>query len=194
MSRKSLRAVLKLLLFLAAGFALYPFLSSLTSREPNPDAAKNAAMVIRLDGLAPGELLMQPVPAGIVWVYHRRVNEVDGLHGNTAHLVDPASLKSRQPAAVQNPHRSLHSAYFVFLPFESRRGCQVSYLGPSEPVDLPGWQGGFFEPCYQAYFDLAGRRYKGTGHEEQVNLEVPPHGFRDKNTVLIGLNPGKTAG
>ena len=41
-------------------------------------------------------------------------------------------------------------------------GCSPTYRPEIAPADLgPDWLGGFFCPCHQSKFDLAGRVYSG---------------------------------
>jgi ubiquinol-cytochrome c reductase iron-sulfur subunit len=46
------------------------------------------------------------------------------------------------------------------------------------------WKGGFFCPCHNSRFDMAGRVYKGS--PAPTNLVVPPYRFIDENTIIIG--------
>ena len=61
------------------------------------------------------------------------------------------------------------------------------------PADLgPDWLGGFFCPCHQSKFDLAGRVYKGV--PAPTNLKVPPHKYLSDTKIVIGLGQdGKEA-
>ena len=58
----------------------------------------------------------------------------------------------------------------------------------SAPADLgPDWLGGFFCPCHQSKFDLAGRVYKGM--PAPINLPVPPHKYLTDTRIVIGDDP-----
>ena len=61
----------------------------------------------------------------------------------------------------------------------------------SAPADLgPDWLGGFFCPCHQSKFDLAGRVYSGV--PAPTNLPVPPHKYVTDTRIIIG-DAGKSA-
>ena len=60
------------------------------------------------------------------------------------------------------------------------------------PADLgPDWLGGFFCPCHQSKFDLAGRVYKGV--PAPTNLIIPPYRFVTDTTIVIGEDEIKKA-
>ncbi len=59
------------------------------------------------------------------------------------------------------------------------------------PPDLGSdWLGGFFCPCHQSKFDLAGRVYKGV--PAPTNLIIPPYKFLSDTRILVGAD-GKSA-
>ena len=54
------------------------------------------------------------------------------------------------------------------------------------------WLGGFFCPCHQSKFDLAGRVYKGV--PAPTNLVVPPHKYQSDTMIVVGVGQdGKAA-
>ena len=56
------------------------------------------------------------------------------------------------------------------------------------PADLGAdWLGGFFCPCHQSKYDLAGRVYKSM--PAPLNLVVPPHRYATDTLVVIGEDP-----
>jgi ubiquinol-cytochrome c reductase iron-sulfur subunit len=55
-----------------------------------------------------------------------------------------------------------------------------------QPFDAE-WKGGFYCPCHQSRFDLAGRVFQGV--PAPANLEVPPYHFTDDNHLVIGVPP-----
>ncbi|MFB3079241.1 MAG: Rieske 2Fe-2S domain-containing protein, partial [Lysobacterales bacterium] len=66
-------------------------------------------------------------------------------------------------------------------------GCvpqMVPQVGP-QPFQ-ENWKGGFFCPCHKSKFDMAGRVYKGV--PAPANLKIPPYGFLDNRTLLIGAS------
>jgi ubiquinol-cytochrome c reductase iron-sulfur subunit len=55
----------------------------------------------------------------------------------------------------------------------------------AQPFDAD-WSGGFYCPCHNSRFDLAGRVFQGV--PAPSNLRVPPHRFLDDNTLQIGVD------
>jgi ubiquinol-cytochrome c reductase iron-sulfur subunit len=49
------------------------------------------------------------------------------------------------------------------------------------------WKGGFYCPCHQSRFDLAGRVFQGV--PAPSNLEVPPYHYANDTTIVIGVAP-----
>ena len=80
-------------------------------------------------------------------------------------------------------------------------GCSPTYRPEIAPADLgPEWLGGFFCPCHQSKFDLAGRVYSGV--PAPTNLPVPPHRYviarqdrhrRRRQGVVRGSRPCKSS-
>ena len=59
-------------------------------------------------------------------------------------------------------------------------GCSPTFRPEIAPADLgPDWLGGFFCPCHQSKFDLAGRVYKGV--PAPTNLVIPPHKYLSRH-------------
>jgi ubiquinol-cytochrome c reductase iron-sulfur subunit len=70
-------------------------------------------------------------------------------------------------------------------------GCSPTYRPEVAPADLGAdWLGGFFCPCHQSKFDLAGRVYAGV--PAPTNLPVPPHRYVTDTKIIIG-DTGKSA-
>ena len=67
-------------------------------------------------------------------------------------------------------------------------GCSPTFRPEIAPADLGGdWLGGFFCPCHQSKFDLAGRVYRGV--PAPLNLVVPPYKYLSDTLLLIGEEP-----
>ena len=67
-------------------------------------------------------------------------------------------------------------------------GCSPTFRPEVAPADLgPEWKGGFFCPCHQSKFDLAGRVFKGV--PAPTNLWIPPHRYATDTKVVIGEDP-----
>ncbi len=105
----------------------------------------------------------------------------------TAQLADPNSNGSIQPAYAKNETRSIKPALFVAVGICTHLGCSPTYRKDVAPADLgPEWLGGFFCPCHQSKFDLAGRVFSGV--PASTNLVVPPYSFESENVVVIGVD------
>ena len=59
-----------------------------------------------------------------------------------------------------------------------------------QPFD-PEWKGGFFCPCHNSRYDLAGRVFQGV--PAPANLEVPPYHFVDATHLIVGTPPAGAA-
>lgn len=171
--RARLRGLTKLLVLMGLVSLAIPFIASVlpppagTGTGPSPwDITHD------LTQLAQGELLRLDSPAGPVWVLRRGAEDLQALAALEPGLRDPASSRSRQPADARTPWRSLDPEFFVFIPRETRRGCQVRTA-----VATARWPAGFDEACEGARFDRAGRIFTDSGHPGQENLTVPPHRY-----------------
>ena len=125
--RKILSGLMKLLVLLGLVFVSVPFISSFSghSTEDKPGQDKQWVMTFPLDGLTGGEVKTLSWSGGEVWVYQRTKKEQDALKQH-ALLRDAFSEKSDQPESMKNDFRSASEKYFVFIPRENKRGCQVS--------------------------------------------------------------------
>ena len=85
-------------------------------------------------------------------------------------------------------YRSIRPEISVLVGLCTHLGCSpemVAEIRP-EPYD-PQWKGGYFCPCHKSRFDMAGRVFQGV--PAPTNLLVPPHHYRDENTLVIGVDP-----
>lgn len=164
-----------------------PFLSYIPGGADEGGLAdRKPELVIALDDLAPGQVREAVWRGWPVWVYRRTLENLAALSDLGQALQDPASERSEQPAGADTTMRSLRPGYFVFIPLETSRNCQVRLLEPGE-LAAPGLEDAvFIEPCYRAHFDPAGRIFRGTGNDTQENLRVPPHRFLDETTLALG--------
>ncbi|MBI5041209.1 MAG: hypothetical protein HZB57_08435 [Gammaproteobacteria bacterium] len=182
----------KLLALLGAGFVIYVFISALLSDAGVDDPRKQRwEREIDVSALQPGELLtLDDWPGGPVAVYRRNAHELDGLTRVEAQLHDPQSQHSRQPEDLRTPTRSHLSEYFVFIPVDTDRACQLRYIPPNkQPKPDIAWYGGFSEPCNGSLYDTAGRVYRESRSERQQNLAVPAYIVIGKQRLqLTGIN------
>ena len=171
--RLYLRVTLKLLILVGLGLAAIPFIVSLQQADNEAGEASNPWIVeVELSRLAEGQMLSVPWPGGEVWIHHRTPQDIRHLKSTVSEgLRDPASQHSDQPDTLRTATRSFKAEYFVFLPRETRRGCQVQH------IELQSGITGYAEACFAARFDSAGRILTGSGQADQHNLPIPPHEF-----------------
>ena len=166
--RRMLVGLFKLLVLLGVIFLMIPFIASLSSGEDKTSPASRWIIEFPLGELKAGQLQRLQWQGRDVWVYARQQKEIAVLQAKQAQLRDAGSRHSTQPPGLENPFRSVSKDYFVFIPQENRRGCQVALAEENSEVR-------FTEPCYGARYDAAGRIYKNSGDAEQQNLRVPEY-------------------
>ncbi len=121
----------------------------------------------------------------VVWIINRTKPMLESLPKLDPKLVDPNSNDSQQPPYAKNEHRSIKDNVLVMVGICTHLGCSPTYRPDVAPADLgPDWLGGFFCPCHQSKFDLAGRVYKGV--PAPTNLPVPPHRYVTDTRIIIG--------
>lgn len=199
MNARRLRLVrtAKVLALIGLGFAAYPFVAGLLPGDgvEENSRARRARWVreVDLSQLAPGEILnVESWPGGPVAVYRRTAHELAGLARVEGDLHDPGSQQSRQPDALRTATRARLEEFFVFIPVDTERGCQVRHV-PAHKQPRPGiaWYGGFTEPCTGSLYDTAGRVYRSTRTVRQQNLAVPSHrALAAQRIELLGPPPG----
>lgn len=179
--REMLSGLMKLLVFIGFIFVSIPFISSFSSKSIDEKTQKVDRWVITLpvSELIDGNVKALPWTGGLVWVYTRTRSELQALSKLKTSLKDADSNQSDQPEKMKTVFRSENEKYFVFIPQENKRGCQVSLNKESENVI-------FTEPCFSAKYDAAGRIFKASGDKEQQNLAVPAHIVED-GILKIGI-------
>lgn len=167
------------------GFAAVPFIQSW---QPSAKAQFLGAPVqVDLDSLEPGQLLKVRWRGQTIGILRRTPESLRLLSEVTPDLRDPLSLESEQPSFAQNETRALKDECLVVNMHCTHLGCvpqMVPQVGP-QPFQ-ENWKGGFFCPCHKSKFDMAGRVYKGV--PAPTNLKIPPYGFLDNRTLLIGAS------
>ena len=165
----------KLFLLICFIGLLSPFLLSLSVfiSDSEEEVIDNWAVSVPLKNLSAGKIYDLPWNGGLYWVYKRTDKEVKSLKAindqpGDSNLRDAASQYSDQPVNMANNSRSASEYYFVFVPLETRRSCQVRLYDDESPVK-------FTEPCFGSQYDVAGRVFKESGHKDQKNLSVPMH-------------------
>ena len=163
--------------------AATPFVMSFFPSE----RAKAAGAPVEVDvsKLEPGQKIDVEWRGKVVWLINRTPQMLESLPKLDARVADPKSEQSKQPADCKNEHRSIKEALWVAIGICTHLGCSPTYRPEVGPADLGAdWLGGFFCPCHQSKFDLAGRVFKGV--PAPTNLEIPPYRYLSDTRVIIG--------
>ena len=128
----------------------------------------------------------------VVWVIHRTPEMLATLPKLDDKVADPKSDVDHQPPYAKNEARSIKPEIFVAIGICTHLGCSPTFRPEVAPGDLgPDWLGGFFCPCHQSKFDLAGRVYKSV--PAPTNLYIPPYKFLSETRIVIGEDDIKKA-
>jgi ubiquinol-cytochrome c reductase iron-sulfur subunit len=163
--------------------AAAPFVMSFFPSE----RAKAAGAPVEVDigKLEPGQKIDVEWRGKVVWIVNRTQPMLDSLRKLDSKLADPDSDVPQQPPYCKNEHRSIKDAVWVAVGICTHLGCSPTFRPEAAPADLgPDWLGGFFCPCHQSKFDLAGRVYKGV--PAPTNLVIPPYKFLTDTRIVIG--------
>jgi ubiquinol-cytochrome c reductase iron-sulfur subunit len=163
--------------------AAVPFVASLWPSE----RAKAAGAPIEVDisKLEAGQKINVEWRGKVVWVIHRTPQMLANLPKLDPRVVDPKSEVDHQPKYCTNEGRSIKPEIFVAIGICTHLGCSPTFRPEIAPADLGAdWLGGFFCPCHQSKFDLAGRVFKGV--PAPTNLFVPPYRFVSDTRIQIG--------
>ncbi len=163
--------------------AAVPFVMSFFPSE----RAKAAGAPIEVDisKLEPGQKIDVEWRGKVCWIVQRTPDMLASLPKLTDRLSDPTSRQDQQPPYARNEHRSIKAPIWIAVGICTHLGCSPTFRKDVAPADLgPDWLGGFFCPCHQSKFDLAGRVYKSM--PAPLNLVVPPHKYLSETKVLIG--------
>jgi ubiquinol-cytochrome c reductase iron-sulfur subunit len=131
--------------------------------------ADEALATIEVDTaeIPPGKVVTVMWRGKPVFVHHRTQEDIARENSVPLDsLRDPATDESRSPSGRQ---------WVVTIGICTHLGCV--------PMANAGDFGGFYCPCHGSHYDSGGRIRKGPA---PLNLEIPEHGFRDNNTLLIG--------
>ena len=155
--------------------------------------AAGAPVDIDISKIEPGQKIDIEWRGKVVWLINRTKPMLDSLPQLDAKVADPNSEVDQQPAYCKNKHRSIKDAMFVAVGICTHLGCSPTFRPEIAPADLGAdWLGGFFCPCHQSKFDLAGRVYKGV--PAPTNLVIPPHKYVSDAEITIGVGQdGKSA-
>ena len=163
--------------------AAVPFGMSLLPSERAK--AAGAAVEVDISKLELGQQITIEWRSKPVWIIHRTKEMLADLPKLDARVADPKSTVDHQPAYCKNEDRSIKPEIFVAIGICTHLGCIPTYRPEVAPADLgPDWLGGFFCPCHQSKFDLAGRVFKGV--PAPTNLYIPPYRFVSDSRILVG--------
>lgn len=166
-----------------AAAAAVPFVMSFFPSERAK--AAGAPVEIDISKLEPGQKIDVEWRGKVCWIVQRTPDMLATLPKLTERLADPASRQEQQPTYARNEHRSIKPGVWIAVGICTHLGCSPTFRKDVAPADLgPDWLGGFFCPCHQSKFDLAGRVYKSM--PAPTNLVVPPHKYLSDSKVLIG--------
>jgi ubiquinol-cytochrome c reductase iron-sulfur subunit len=160
-----------------------PFVMSMFPSERA--RAAGAPVDVDIAKIEPGQKIDIEWRGKVVWIINRTKPMLESLPNLDPKLADPNSNDSQQPPYAKNEHRSIKDNVLVMVGICTHLGCSPTYRPDVAPADLgPDWLGGFFCPCHQSKFDLAGRVYKGV--PAPTNLPVPPHRYVTDTRIIIG--------
>jgi ubiquinol-cytochrome c reductase iron-sulfur subunit len=168
---------------IGAAAAAVPFVMSMFPSE----RAKAAGAPVEVDiaKLEPGQKIDVEWRGKVVWLIRRTPEMLATLPKLAPQLADALSQKSDQPSYARNETRSIKPEVLIAVGICTHLGCSPTFRKEVGPADLGAdWLGGFFCPCHQSKFDLAGRVYKGV--PAPTNLPIPPHKYLADTKVLIG--------
>jgi ubiquinol-cytochrome c reductase iron-sulfur subunit len=175
---------------IGAAAAAVPFGMSFWPSE----RAKAAGAPVEQDisKLEPGQQIRVEWRGKVVWIINRTPTMLATLPKLDDRVADPKSDVDHQPAYAKNENRSRKPEIFVAVGICTHLGCSPTFRPEVAPADLgPDWLGGFFCPCHQSKFDLAGRVYKGV--PAPTNLIIPPYRFVTDTSIVIGEDEIKKA-
>lgn len=151
--------------------------------------AAGAPVEVVIDKLEDGQMLRAEWRGQPVWVVRRTQEMLDALPGLRESLQDPDSDNTdQQPEYARNEYRSVEPKLLVLIGICTHLGCSPKFVPEIAPQPFDAeWQGGFFCPCHNSRFDMAGRVYGGV--PAPSNLRVPPYRFVDATRIVVGVGP-----
>lgn len=170
-----------------AAVAAIPFLKTL---QPSARAQVAGAPVTEdISKLESGQRIVVQWRGQPIWIIRRTPQMLATLPIVEGRLRDPESDNlDQQPGYARNEYRSIKPELLVLVGICTHLGCSPTFFPEmvAEPFDAD-WKGGFYCPCHNSRFDLAGRVYQGV--PAPSNLVVPPYHFIDDDHIQIGVNP-----
>ena len=166
-------------------FAAVPFVKSWLPSEKAQSAG--APVIANISKLEVGQRVIERWRGQPVWIIRRTPEVVAAMATLDERLRDPESIESEQPDYTKNPSRSRKPDIAVIVGICTHLGCSPTFFPEMLPQSFDSeWKGGFYCPCHNSRFDMAGRVFKDV--PAPMNLRVPPYYFIDDNTIMIGLD------
>lgn len=163
--------------------AAVPFVASM-----EPSAAARAAggpVEVDLGKIDPGTQITVVWRNKPVWILHRTPAMLALLSKHDSVLRDPDSAAPQQPPYCKNATRSIKPEYFIAVGICTHLGCIPTLRAEPGAPDLgASWPGGYFCPCHQSKYDLAGRVFKGM--PAPLNLLVPANKYLSPTHIQVG--------
>ena len=191
--RRFLTATTAVVGAVGVGFAAVPFLASWKpSARAQVAGAPVDVNIAKLEN-EPGMRMIVQWRGKPVWIFKRTPEQLAALPTLDDRLRDPKSDNPEQtPAFAKNEARAIKPDIAVIVGICTHLGCSPSYVPELQPQPFDSeWQGGFYCPCHNSRFDLAGRVFQGV--PAPSNLKVPPYYFVDENRIMVGVAPGEAA-
>ena len=147
--------------------------------------AAGAPVPVDITKIEPGMMITVEWRSKPCWLLNRTAEMLATLPKMDSRVADPASKVPQQPAYCRNETRSIKPTMLVAIGICTHLGCVPTFRPELAPADLgPDWVGGFFCPCHQSKFDLAGRVFKNV--PAPTNLVIPPHQYVSDSQIVIG--------
>lgn len=169
-------------------YAAIPFIAAW---KPSAKAvAAGAPVSADISKLAVGQQLTVAWRGRPIFIVRRSEEMLAALPGEDGRLKDPqSSVEEQRPAFAKNAHRSLKPDVLVLVGSCTHLGCSPKLHTEVQPEPWDAeWKGGYYCPCHNSKFDLAGRVYEGS--PAPTNLVVPPYRFDGDSRVIIGESEG----
>ncbi len=189
-SRRNLLLGTSVVGVVGAAFAAVPFIKSWLPSERAK--AQGGPVQQDISKLEPGQMLSVMWRSQPVFVVNRDERHLQALPSLDGRLKDPKSESSTQPQYALNEHRSMKRNLLVAIGICTHLGCSPKYYPEmvSQRFDSE-WKGGFYCPCHNSRFDMAGRVFSGSPASR--NLDIPPYMFVDDNTLVVGVDQEEAA-
>ena len=187
--RRFLTATTAVVGAVGVGFVAIPFVSSWKpSARAQVAGAPVEVDISKIDN-EPGMRMIVQWRGKPVWIFKRSPEQLGALPALEGQLRDPKSDNPEQtPEFAKNEARSIKPELAVIVGICTHLGCVPGYVPEMLPQPFDAkWQGGFYCPCHQSRFDLAGRVYSGV--PAPSNLEIPPYHYVDNTHLVIGVAP-----